>query len=221
MSGPAVESAEEELSPRERIQTEVTDRLLVVARQIAREGRGTMFVVAEPDRIRDHLDIHYPQMSYDGRVTDDGFDAVLAKLATLDGAVVVSPDGELIAYGARVTEQSTLRGFGTRHAAAKGYSKHDPDAIVILASEETGWTKVFEDAEVILEMDPSEVEPSVLHKLSRYVVSKDAAILTAAGISAATLGLGTVGILVLGGSYVVVRTAMDTITGMLGQRDGR
>lgn len=200
----------------ERLRTQVTDRLLMVAKRMAAERRGAMFILADPDRVLPQLEIHYPQLAYDdGTVLDAGFDAVLEKLASLDGAVAVSPDGRLLAYGARVTTQAALPGFGTRHAAARGYSEHDPDATVVLASEETGWTKVFQDGRVVLEIDPADVEPTVIHKLSRYLVSKDTAILAAAGISAATLGLGTVGLLVLGGSYVVARTAMDSITGVL------
>lgn len=197
-------------------ETEVTDRLLNVAKLIADEGEGAMFVIADPAKVLPHLDLHYPQASYEGSILDEGFDAVLAKLATLDGAVAIDHEGGLIAYGARITKQATFRGFGTRHAAAKGYTEHDEEATVILTSEETGWTKVFQGGDVILEIDPADVEPGVLRKLSRWVVSKDAAILTAAGISAATLGLGSVGLLVLGGSYVVVRGAMETVTGWLG-----
>lgn len=210
----------EEPEAEETLRTEVTDRLLTLAKQMAGDRQGAMFVIADEGTVRPVLDIHYPQLRHDGSVLDQGFGAVLAKLASLDGAVAVAPDGRLLAYGARLRTQSTLPGFGTRHAAAKGYSEHDPGATVILASEETGWTKVFQDGRVVLEIDPSDVEPSVMRKLSRYLVSKDAAILTAAGISVATLGLGTVGLLVLGGSYVVVKTAMDTITGVLGGRRG-
>jgi hypothetical protein len=148
-------------------------------------------------------------------------DAVLGKLATLDGAVVVSPEGQLLAYGARVLQQRVIPGLGTRHAAAKGYSDFDQDATVILASEETGWVKVFQHGSPVVEIDPADVEPSTIRKLSRYLVSKDAAILTAAGISAATLGLGGVGLLVLGGSYVVVKTAFESISGMLKGEGGR
>lgn len=197
------------------VQTEVVDRLLHVAKRVADEGGGTMLVVADAERVEPRLKTHFPQMRYDGTVLDDGFDVVLARLAALDGAVAVTPEGRLIAYGARLTTHATLPGFGTRHAAAKGYSEHDPDATVILTSEETGWTKVFQEGRVVLEIDPSDVEPSVLRKLSRYVVSKDAAILAAAGISAATLGLGTAALLILGGSYVVVRGATETLTGIL------
>jgi hypothetical protein len=199
----------------EGVRTDVVDRLLTVAKRVAKDGDGAMFVIARPERVLAQVETHYPQLKHDGTVLDVGMDAVLAKLATLDGAVVASPEGQLLAYGARIRQQRTLPGFGTRHAAAKGYTDYDPEATVILASEESGWVKVFQQGSAVVEIDPVDVEPTTIRKLSRYLVSKDAAILTAAGISAATLGMGTVGLLVLGGSYVVVRTAFDTISGML------
>lgn len=199
----------------EAVRTDVVDRMLTVAKRVANDGHGALFVIARADRVLGQVELHYPQLKHDGSVLDEGMDAVLARLATLDGAVVVSPEGQLLAYGARVGQQRTLPGFGTRHAAAKGYTDFDPEATVILASEETGWVKVFQQGSPVVEIDPADVAPSTISKLSRYLVSKDAAILTAAGISAATLGVGAVGLLVLGGSYVVVRTAFDTISGIL------
>lgn len=197
-------------TPGEALRTEVVDRLLTLAKRMAKDGEGALFVIARADRALGQVELHYPQLKHDGSVLDPGMDAVLLKLASLDGAMVVSPEGQLLAYGARLRPQRTLPGFGTRHAAAKGYTEFDPDATVILASEETGWVKVFQKGSPVVEIDPADVEPSTIRKLSRYLVSKDAAILTAAGISAATLGLGGVGLLVLGGSYIVVRTAFDT-----------
>lgn len=210
-------------SPGEALRTEVVDRVLTLAKRMAKEGEGALFVIARADRVLGQVELHYPQLKHDGSVLDAGMDAVLLKLASLDGALVVSSEGQLLAYGARLRPQRTLPGFGTRHAAAKGYSEFDPEATVILASEETGWVKVFQKGSAVVEIDPADVEASTIKKLSRYLVSKDAAILTAAGISAATLGLGGVGLLVLGGSYIVVRTAFDTLSGMLGgePREGR
>jgi hypothetical protein len=208
--------------PADALRTEVMDQLLTLAKGLAKDGEGALFVLARPERVLPVIATHYPQLKYDGIILDPGMDAVLRRLATLDGAVVVSPDGQLLAYGARVQPQRTLPGFGTRHAAARGYTDHDPDATVVLASEESGWVKVFQRGSCVVEIDPADVAPTTIRKLSRYLVSKDAAILTAAGISAATLGVGAVGLLVLGGSYVVVKTAFDTISGILkGDSDGR
>ncbi|MGH2671169.1 MAG: DNA integrity scanning protein DisA nucleotide-binding domain protein [bacterium] len=195
--------------------TDAMDVVLTVAKRLANDGEGAMFVLAREDRVRPQLSLHFPQMRYDGAIMDEGMDAVLARLATLDGAVVVSPEGKLLAYGARLRTQRTIPGFGTRHAAAKGYTDHDEEATVVLVSEETGWVKVFQKGQPVVEIDPADVAPSTIHKISRYLVSRDAALLAAAGISAATLGVGAVGLLVLGGSYVVVRTAFDTISGIL------
>lgn len=213
-------------APGEAVRTAVVDRLLTLAKRLAKAGEGAMFVIARPEKVLSQVAMHYPQLRHDGSVLDEGMDAVIAKLATLDGAVVVSPEGQLLAYGARIEQQRTLPGFGTRHAAAKGYTDYDAEATVILASEESGWVKVFQKGSPVVEIDPADVEATTIAKLSRYLVSKDAAILTAAGISAATLGLGGVGLLVLGGSYIVVRTAFDTLSGMLRgegprERDGR
>jgi hypothetical protein len=108
-----------------------------------------------------------------------------------------------------------MYGFGTRHAAAKGITEYSEKITAVLISEESGWIKVFQKGSVILETDAIPVSPSIMKKLASYLARHDTAILVSAGISAATLGLGAIGVIVVGGTYLVVKSAFSTISSML------
>jgi len=41
------------------------------------------------------------------------------KLLRLTEPWIFTPQGEMVAYGSRILKSETLRGFGTKHAAAK------------------------------------------------------------------------------------------------------
>jgi len=140
--------------------------------------------------------------------------AVVEKLATLDGAIIFSPEGELIAYGSRILKSETLLGFGTKHAAARGIITLFDDGITaVLVSEESGWIKVFQKGEIVLETDAVDIEPSTLDKVSRFLTNQDTALLASAGIAAAALGAPAV--LIVGGAYMMVRTAGQMISSAL------
>jgi DNA integrity scanning protein DisA with diadenylate cyclase activity len=139
--------------------------------------------------------------------------AVIEKLATLDGAIIFSPEGEMISYGSRILKSETLLGFGTKHAAARGITLHDDTITAVLVSEESGWIKVFQKGEIVLETDAVDIEPSTLDKVSRFLTNQDTALLASAGIAAAALGAPAV--LIVGGAYMMVRTAGQMISSAL------
>jgi diadenylate cyclase len=140
-------------------------------------------------------------------------DSVVEKLATLDGAMIFTPDGVLLAYGSRILKSETLLGYGTKHAAAKGITSFDKTATAVLVSEESGWIKVFQKGDIVLETDSVDIEPSTLEKVSSFLTNKDMALLASAGIAAATIGAPAV--LVVGGAYLVVKTAGEVISSAL------
>jgi DNA integrity scanning protein DisA with diadenylate cyclase activity len=62
-------------------------------------------------------------------------------LSQIDGAAVLSPEGDLLHLGVRLVpspraEQSISPVGGTRHTSAIRYSYDDPDAVVIVVSED-------------------------------------------------------------------------------------
>jgi hypothetical protein len=140
-------------------------------------------------------------------------DAVVEKLATLDGAMIFTPNGEMLAYGSRILKSETLLGFGTKHAAARGITLYDETITAVLVSEESGWIKVFQKGDIVLETDAVDIEPSTLDKVSRFLTNQDTALLASAGIAAAALGAPAV--LIVGGAYMMVKTAGQMISSAL------
>lgn len=146
--------AQDELAAR------VIEQALIVAHDLARARHtgGALIVLAPPDALKGRYAEHYPHVNAKGTLLDAGMGTLIERLATIDGAILLTPRGEVLTYGARLLPQRTFPGFGTRHAAARG-------------------------------------------------------------ISAATLGLAPVAILVIGGAYVVVRTAFTTLSGAFKRMD--
>lgn len=197
------------------VELEVMQRVLDLAKKLARDKKGALFVIIPRELTAGTYECQYPQLVFGGSLLSKGMDVVLEKLAMLDGAVYLTPQGDVIAYGARILKTSTLHGFGTRHAAAKGITEYNEKVTAVLVSEESGWIKVFQKGNIALETDAIAVSPSIMRKLASYLTRHDTAILVSAGISAATLGLGAIGVIVVGGTYLVVKSAFSTISSVL------
>jgi diadenylate cyclase len=195
------------------IRSEAMAVILNVSKSLAKDKKGALFVIADRGRIEGNYRPHYPQLQFTGSILSKGMDSVVEKLATLDGAMIFTPDGILIAYGSRILKSETLLGYGTKHAAAKGITSFDKSATAVLVSEESGWIKVFQKGDIVLETDSVDIEPSTLEKVSSFLTNKDMALLASAGIAAATIGAPAV--LVVGGAYLVVKTAGEVISSAL------
>lgn len=192
------------------VRSEVMAVILNISKSLAKDKLGALFVIAERGRITGNYRPHYPQLQFTGNILSKGMDSVVEKLATLDGAVIFSPDGVLLAYGSRILKSETLLGYGTKHAAAKGITSFDKSATAVLVSEESGWIKVFQKGEIVLETDSVDIEPSTLEKISSFLTNKDMALLASAGIAAAA-GFAPA-VLIVGGAYMVVKTAGEVIS---------
>ncbi len=192
---------------------EVMRNILNISKKLAKENQGALFIIADRKQIEGNYRLHYPQIQFAGNLLSKGMNAVVEKLATLDGAIIFTPEGEMIAYGSRILKSETLLGFGTKHAAARGITLFDDTITAVLVSEESGWIKVFQKGEIILETDAVDIEPSTLDKVSRFLTNQDTALLASAGIAAAAFGPQIV--LIVGGAYMMVRTAGQMISSAL------
>ncbi len=204
----------EKIENRPDIKSEVMRLILNISKSLAKENRGALFIIADKDKIEGNYRLHYPQLQFAGNLLSKGMDTVVEKLATLDGAMIFTPEGELIAYGSRILKTDTLIGFGTRHSAARGITLYDDSFTAVLVSEESSWIKVFQKGEIVLETDAVAIEPSALDKISRFLTNHDMALLASAGIAAAA-GVAAPAILVVGGAYMVVKTAGSMISSAL------
>ncbi len=192
------------------VKSEVMTAILNISKRLAKDKKGALFVIADSKKITGNYRPHYPQLQFSGSLLSKGMDSVVEKLSTLDGALIFTPDGVLLAYGSRILKSETLLGYGTKHAAAKGITSYDKSATAVLVSEESGWIKVFQKGEIVLETDSVDIEPSTLEKISTFLTNKDMALLASAGIAAAA-GFAPA-VLVVGGAYMVVKTAGEVIS---------
>jgi len=197
------------------IKSEVMRVILNISKHLAKENQGALFIIADREKIEGNYRLHYPPVQFAGNLLSKGMDAVVEKLATLDGAVIFTPDGELVAYGSRILKSETLLGFGTRHAAARGITLHDDSFTAVLVSEESSWIKVFQKGDVVLETDAVDIEPSTLDKVSRFLTNHDMALLAGAGISVAAGIVSAPAVLIVGGAYMMVKTAGSVISSVL------
>ena len=69
--------------------------VLNVAKEIAKKRQGALFVIALEKRFKGNYDTLYPQIIKESaRISDQGMERVLEKMATLDGAVLISTIGK-------------------------------------------------------------------------------------------------------------------------------
>jgi len=190
----------------------VYEEILYTAKTIAKEKDGALFVIADESKLKGLHEPLYPQVLGRPGLHHHGMDKVLEKLAVLDGATLLTPDGRLLAYGSRLKKSIPLPGYGTKHAAAVGITTHLKDSTAILVSEESHWIKVFKKGQMVLQMDAEENPKSLNDKIVSFLSEGDTALLTAAGVSAAVLGAAAfVPVTVVGGTYLAIKTA----TGMI------
>ncbi|MFH1637798.1 MAG: DNA integrity scanning protein DisA nucleotide-binding domain protein [Candidatus Woesearchaeota archaeon] len=190
----------------------VYETVMRIAKRIARAKEGALFVIAPKASFKGKYDPLFPQVLAKKSLKERGMEKVLEKLAALDGAVLISEKGELIAYGAKLKHSRTVQGFGTRHAAASGTTSRIEQSTAILVSEEINWIKVFKSGDIILETDSEDNPKSLEHKIISFMSEGDTALLTAGGLSAALLGAPALApIMVVGGTYLAIKTATGII----------
>jgi diadenylate cyclase len=208
-------SAEESISVQTLGQEEkVMSAVLNIAKGISRSGEGSLIIIAPRNAIEGLYETHYPQISSTSLLTEQGMNVVVEKLATIDGAVIVTPVGELVAFGARVLKSTTLPGFGTRHAAATGITESLPGATAVLISEESNLIKIFQKGDLVIEMDSSEINPNAMEKVVAFLTRNDMALIVAAGLSLA-VQVPYIDVILLGGTYLIVKAIFEVTSFVL------
>src|SRR3989344_1951444 len=96
----------------------VYDSILQIAETIAKEKKGALFVLGSKSGFRKTYEPLFPQILHDRSISEKGMKDIIEKLATLDGAVLLTHQGTLIANGVRLKRSKEVPGFGTKHAAA-------------------------------------------------------------------------------------------------------
>ena len=122
---------------------------------------------------------------------------------------LIGEDGSLVAFGARIKQSKVLPGYGTKHAAATGITGNIQDSTAILVSEETRWTKVFKNGEIILEVDTAKAPKKEINKVVSFLTDNDTALLATAGASAAIMGV--IPVVIVSGTYLVIKAAAEVV----------
>jgi diadenylate cyclase len=148
-------------SERRAVNTRVLEQTIMLAVEIAREGRegrkiGTLFVVGDSEAvlrtsrplILDPLAGHRDENK---RIDDPNVRETLKELAQLDGAFVISNEGVVISAARYIdTVSDALNvplGLGGRHMAAASVSKRT-DAVAVVVSE-SSMVRMFDDGELV------------------------------------------------------------------------
>ena len=179
----------------------IEETLVQVGLRIAKRGEGALFVVGDA-KYKELIDQSVPPF----KVSDNP--KLLESLALIDGAVIISHDGFVKAYGVMIKSTSTLKNFGTRHSAALSASKKKGNLVVIV-SEEDKKVRILKEGKMVMQIDALEknVEKSVSGAVD-LLESVGAGTIGVVGTSllVPTLGLALLpGVVVFGSAYYLAK----------------
>jgi DNA integrity scanning protein DisA with diadenylate cyclase activity len=138
-----------------------------LATEVGREGRegqpiGTILVVGDTRKVLSlsHFQNFNPFRGYSRAERDVRKKEVreqIKEIAKLDGAILIGRDGiaeaACLHLGARGEGVNVRKGFGSRHMAAAGVSKHT-SAVAFAVSQSSGSVRVFQHGEEVLHIEP-------------------------------------------------------------------
>lgn len=192
------------------ISNPVEEAVLDIVIHVARGGDGCLIVIGKLSEGRDYV-CHFPDIFSKRKfnIFDKGMKEVLNHLARIDGAVIIDPNGRIRAYGARILDSVTVKGYGTRHAAAKGVSDNH-DAIAIISSEQDKLVKIYKEGRKVMEINPftKNIERNI-SKIVRLLESPETAGVLAGAAAIPIVGLP--GVIVFAGSYLVSKKVLNMV----------
>jgi len=181
----------------------IQEKVLKIALEIAKKGEGALFVIGD--------DVEYSQLIKQKfekfNIYDNGASKLLASIATIDGAVIISKKGDVMAYGAMIKKARPFIGYGTRHAAA--FSASRGGNIAILCSEEERKVKVFKNGRFIMQLDALQrgIDKNI-PRIASFLESIGVGFIGIIGVSVLvpTAGISLIpGVLMFGASHYVIK----------------
>lgn len=149
------------------VKSDVLRAVVELATEIGREGRegqpiGTILVVGDTRKVKElskFLNFN-PFRGYTEKERDVRRREVreqIKEISKLDGAILISREGvadaACVYLDVPADGTAVPRGFGSRHRAAAGVSKHTK-AIAFCVSQSSGTVRVFQDGEEKLRIEP-------------------------------------------------------------------
>jgi len=121
------------------------ETLIQVGLRIAKRGEGALFVIGKLKEYHTLVDQNVPPF----KAVENP--KLLESLALMDGAIIISADGYVQAYGVMVKSKSAFKNFGTRHSA--GLTASYDGNTVFLVSEEDKKIRVIRNGKIIMQID--------------------------------------------------------------------
>lgn len=195
-----------------KINKKIEEKLIQIAIKLARRGEGGLFIIVTGKKPEFRKLVKQNIKPFN--ILQGKNDKLIESLATIDGAVMISREGKIVAYGAMIRNTVPFKGFGTRHAAALAASRNEN--VAILSSEEERKVKIFKNGRYIMQLDALEkgIEKNV-PRVSTFLESIGAGFLGTLGAATLLPGLGITiipGVIIFGGSYYAIRSLLDKIT---------
>jgi len=192
-----------------KIITEVTS----MANDMAKKKKGSFFIITKQDLSKKY-ELLYPDLFKDKKINikDKETKTLLLYLSEMDGAIIISDSGLVLAYGAKIKKTKLLFGHGTRHSAARGISQ-EKDTIAIISSEEDGQLRLFKNGELVAEINPETgKDRQFLEKIGELFSKPDIQVATAGGVSSLLLGLNPLlAGAIFTGSFIITKFGVASV----------
>jgi len=187
----------------------IEEKLITIGIELAKQKEGSLFVIVTGEQPKYQSLVNQNVNPFN--ILDNKNNKLLKSLATIDGAVIISKEGVLVAYGAMIKNIKAFKGFGTRHAAAISAS-HGKN-ICILISEEQQKIKLFRNGRYIMQIDSLEkgIEKKI-HNITTLFETLGAGFLGTIGVSVLVPALGISlipGVIIFGGGYYAIKRILE------------
>jgi len=181
----------------------IEQKVLEIAVELAKKGEGALFVIG--DKVK--YDSLIKQKIEKFNIFDNGAEKVLKSIATIDGAIIIGKNGDLIGYGVMIKRSKPYVGYGTRHAAAVTAS--EKGNISIMCSEEERKVKIFKDGKFIMQIDALQknIEKEI-PKVASFLESIGVGFIGVVGVTALAPALGIAllpGVIIFGVGYYAIK----------------
>ena len=196
-----------EKKEKEEIKT-IEKAVLSLLFEAAKNKEGALVVIGDlPEEKYSQL---FPNI-FEGKkynILDASIQPILQRLISLDGAVIIKPDGEIKTIGAKINAYDRFPGHGMRHATARGISKEG--YVAMLASEEDGLVRIFKEGNLLAEINPrTKTAKKSLDFIVEVLNRPETAIIASASIAAPMLSIPILpGVVVFAGSYLVAKNVL-------------
>ncbi len=146
-------------------------------------------------------------------VLREGDNVIIRKLASLDGAMIVNKEGELLQVGATLTHSRNFLSHGKRHAFALGTSAYSPNLVCILASEEDRHIRTFREGYLVASINSETHMPvTTTNKVVELLTSRVTSLVIASGIAASLLTVNPIpAIVTISGTQVITFEGFEKV----------